>query len=110
MMNSSQQIENGQEESPPPALEHDTQASLRRRISRSESHRIFVTPSTQPATARSRRTRSNLNHDINSPIMMDLTGERSSNRMLDPAYVLNRTRRICICDQIRGDGIIIECR
>ena len=60
MINSSQQSENGQEESPPPALEHDTQASLRRRISRSESHRIFVTPSTLPATTRSRRTRRNL--------------------------------------------------
>ena len=96
MMNSSQQIENGQEESPPPALEHDTQASLRRRISHSESHRIFVTPSTQPATARSRRTRSTVNHDIHSPIVMDLPlveavhATTNSNRM----FPTRRSNRI----------------
>ena len=64
MINSSQQSENGQEESPPPALQHVTQASLRRRISRSESQRIFVTPSTQPAASRRRITRSTVNHNI----------------------------------------------
>ena len=65
MINSSQQSENGQEESPPPSLQHVTQASLRRRtISRSESQRIFVTPSTQPAASRRRITRSTVNHDI----------------------------------------------
>jgi hypothetical protein len=72
MINSSQQSENGQEESPPPAsLQHVTQASLRRRISRSESQHIFVTPSTQPAASR-RITRSTVNHDSNSLIVMDL--------------------------------------